>query len=111
MDYVHVTWEPYDAGYIRTRSQRYPDALDIDVVWADEAMADSRLLHIEPDPKSLRGDARLIGYSAGAGRVLVIIATRGEDGELYGVNAWPATGADRREYERRARDGDQQGTP
>lgn len=29
-----------------------------------------------------------------AGRVLVVIAYRDLDGDLHGVNAWPATGAD-----------------
>lgn len=35
------------------------------------------------------GDAR---------HVLVVIAFRDADGDLYGVNAWPATGADLRFY-------------
>jgi hypothetical protein len=33
------------------------------------------------------------------GRVLVIIAYRDFDGDLHGINAWPATGNDLRIYE------------
>jgi hypothetical protein len=31
--------------------------------------------------------------------VLVVIAYRDLDGDLHGINAWPATGADLRAYE------------
>ena len=34
------------------------------------------------------------GSSATAGRVIVVIAYRDLDGDLHGINAWPATGAD-----------------
>jgi hypothetical protein len=38
------------------------------------------------------GAAAIVGYSAGAGRVLVVIAYRDLAGGWRGMNAWPATG-------------------
>jgi hypothetical protein len=37
--------------------------------------------------------------------VLVVIAYRDLDGDLHGVNAWPATGPDLELYRREADDG------
>ena len=54
---------------------------------------------LEPDPKSRVGAARFIGRSSSAGRVLVVIAYQDLDGDLHGVNAWPANGADLKIYE------------
>lgn len=54
---------------------------------------------LEPDPKSRMGASRFIGRSKSAGRLLVVIAVRDFDGDLHGITAWPATGADRRFYE------------
>ena len=51
------------------------------------------------------GAARFIGYSPGAVRVLVVIAYRDLDGDVHGVNAWPATGADLKLYEEGRDDG------
>ena len=51
------------------------------------------------------GAASFIGYSPGAVRVLVVIAYRDLDGDLQGVNAWPATGADLTLYEKGRDDG------
>ncbi|HZK04608.1 MAG TPA: hypothetical protein VFC82_02020 [Actinomycetaceae bacterium] len=62
--------------------------------WSQEALDDLDLVAFEPDPKSRMGASRFIGRSAGAGRVLVVIAFRDADGDLHGINAWPATGAD-----------------
>ncbi|MBV8933979.1 MAG: hypothetical protein JOZ47_21440 [Kutzneria sp.] len=42
-----------------------------------------------------------IGYSASAERVLVVIAYRDLDGELHGMNAWPASGRDLVTYRKR----------
>lgn len=53
----------------------------------------------EPDPKSRMGASRFIGFSADAQRVLVVIAFRDADGDLHGINAWPATGADLKFYQ------------
>ncbi len=44
------------------------------------------------------GASRFIGYSPAAGRVLTVIAFRDGDGDLHGINAWPATGADLKLY-------------
>lgn len=57
------------------------------------------LAALEPDPKSRMGASRFIGHSPSAGRVLTVIAYRDLGGDLHGVNAWPATGADLRMYE------------
>ena len=40
-----------------------------------------------------------------AGRVLVVIAYRDLDGDLHGINAWPATGADLKLCQQRDDDG------
>lgn len=68
-------------------------------------MADIDLVAFEPDPKSRIGASRLIGYSASAHRVLMVIPYRDLDSDLHGVNAWPATGADLRIYEEGLNDG------
>ncbi len=86
-------------AYIRSRSSRYPDVLDIETVWTQEVLGDADMAALEPDPKSRVGAARFIGRSSSAGRVLVVIAYRDLDGDLHGVNAWPATGADLKIYE------------
>lgn len=46
------------------------------------------------------GASGFIGYSPSAGRVLVVIAYRTLDGELHGMNAWPASGRDLATYRR-----------
>ena len=40
-----------------------------------------------------------------AGRVIVVIAFRDLDGDLHGINAWPATGADLKPYQQGDDDG------
>lgn len=92
-------------AYIASRSSRYPDALDIAPDWTSEVLADADLVALEPDPKSRMGASRFIGHSPSAGRVLVVIAYRDLDGDLHGVNAWPATGADLQIYEEGLDDG------
>ncbi len=94
-----IQWDGASAAYIRTRSQRYPGAFDIDPDWTHEVFADPEYVAFEPDPKSRVGGLRFIGDSRSAGRVLVVIAYRDLDGELHGINAWPATGEDLRVYE------------
>lgn len=64
-----------------------------------------RPLALEPDPKSRMGASRFIGHSPSAERVIVVIAYRDLDGDLHGVNAWPATGADLRLYQQGDDDG------
>ena len=94
-----LIWSAEAAAYIASRSSRYPDGLDLAPEWTQEVMSDPDLAALEPDPKSRMVAARFIGYSPGAVRVLVVIAYRDLDGDLHGVNAWPATGADLKLYE------------
>ena len=68
-------------------------------------MADLNLLALEPDPKSRMGASRFIGHYQSAGRVLVVIAYRDLDGDLHGINAWPAAGADLKLYQQGDDDG------
>ena len=89
-----LIWDAESAAYIRSRPERYPGGQAIEPEWTQEALDDVNLIAFEPDPKSRMGASRFIGRSAGAGRVLVVIAFRDADGDLHGINAWPATGAD-----------------
>jgi len=99
-----VRWTQARADHIAARSQRYPDAIDIDIAWATEAAADPHAMIIDPDPRSRSGAVRIVGYSPAAGFVITMIAARIE-GELWGVTAWKTTGAERRNYQE-AHDGD-----
>jgi len=101
---VVVRWSQARAEHIATRSQRYSDAIDIDVVWATEAAADPHATTSDPDPRSRTSAIRIVGYSPAAGFVVTVIAARIE-GELWGVTAWKTTGAERRTYQE-AHDGD-----
>ena len=100
-----IHWDPDAAAYLRSRSHRYRDGVDIEPGWTLEAMADADLLALEPDPKSRMGASRFIGHSHSAGRVIVVIAYRDLDGDLHGINAWPATGNDLQLYQQRDDDG------
>lgn len=82
------------AAYIGSRSVRYPGARDVEPGWTQEVLDDPDLVIFEPDPKSRVGGSRLIGNSPSAGTVLVVICYRNLDGQLHGVNAWPASGPD-----------------
>jgi hypothetical protein len=69
--------EPIDCSveqaiYIRTRSERYPAATNIEPAWTQEVMDDPDLIAFEPDPKSRVGASRFIGESAAAGTALVV---------------------------------------
>ena len=74
--------------------------------WTREVLTDEALVALELDPKSRMGAARFIGRSTSAARVLVVIVYRDLDGDLHGVNAWPATGADLQIYEEGLDDGE-----
>jgi hypothetical protein len=100
-----IQWDPGAIAYIRSRGERYPDGLGIEPRWTQEVMDDVDLLALEPDPKSRMGASRFIGHSRSAGRVLVVIAYRDLDGDLHGINAWPATGADLKLYQQGDDDG------
>lgn len=94
-----LSWDVKSAAYIRGRGERYSGGAGVEPEWTQEVMADLDLLAFEPDPKSRMGASRFIGRSTSAGRILVVIAYRDPDGDLHGINAWPATGADLRIYE------------
>jgi hypothetical protein len=89
-----LRWDASATEYIRSRGDRYPGSLGIEPEWTLAAMADTNLLALEPDPKSRMRASRFIGHSTSAGRVLVVIAYRDLDGDLHGINACPASGAD-----------------
>ena len=99
-------WDEVSAAYIRSRSKRYPNGMDIEPEWTEEVMADVDLVALEPDPKSRMGASRFIGHSASAGRVLVVIGHRDSEDDLHGINAWPATGIDLRLYTEGIDDGE-----
>ncbi|MBV9821663.1 MAG: hypothetical protein JO144_05415 [Actinobacteria bacterium] len=104
---MRLSWTDEDAAYIRSRSSRYPAALDIEPPWTWEVLADDRLVELSPYPNSRVGAAGFIGFSPSAGRVLVVIAYRDLDGDLHGLNAWPATGRDLTTYLKEGDDGEQ----
>ncbi len=95
-----LNWDAESQAYIRSRSSRYQDGLDIEPAWTLEVLGDADMVAFEPDPKSRVGAARFVGRSSSAGRVLVMIAYRDLDGDLHEVNAWPANGADLKFYEK-----------
>lgn len=85
-----VWWDDEAAVYIRSRSDRYPGALDIKPEWTQEVFADAQLVELSPYPSSRVGASGFIGWSESAGRVLVVIVYRDLDSDLHGLNAWPA---------------------
>ncbi|WP_346924581.1 hypothetical protein [uncultured Arthrobacter sp.] len=91
---VRIEWASEDVACIGTRSQRYPDALDIEVGWAQEVVADPQLVQVTPYPRSRTRASAFIGFSPSAERVLVVIAYQDLDGDWHGMNAWPASGRD-----------------
>jgi hypothetical protein len=71
-----------DVAYIRSRSSRYPAAMDIELSWTLEVLGDDRLVELSPYPNSRVGASGFIGFSPSAGKVLVVIAYRDLDGDL-----------------------------
>jgi hypothetical protein len=67
-------------------------------------MADEHLVELSPYPSSRVRALGFLGYSPSAGRVLVVIAYRDLDGELHGMNAWPASGRDLTTYQKAVKD-------
>jgi hypothetical protein len=88
---VVVFWDEQDATYVASRSARYPGAVDIEPAWTVEVFSDERLVVLDPYPSSRVGATGFIGNSPSAQRVLVVIAYRDLDGDLHGLNAWPAS--------------------
>jgi hypothetical protein len=97
-------WDSEDAEHIRTRSARYPGAVDLEPAWTLEAAADPDCLVREPDPKSRAGYTRVIGHSPSARAVLTVIV---DPFDGSGVTAWITRGADLRHYldSKESRDG------
>ena len=44
------------------------------------------------------GASAFVGWSPSAGRVLLVLAYQDLDGNLHGLNAWPASGRDLSTY-------------
>lgn len=101
---MHLRWAGVDADYIRSRSARYPGAVDIEPEWTQEVMADEHLVELAPYPASRVAASGFLGYSPSAGRVLVVIAYPDADGDLHGMNAWPASGRDLATYNKAVSD-------
>lgn len=92
---IELWWDDEDAGHIRSRSTRYPGAVDLEPAWTLEAAADPHRVVRDPDPRSRAGYLRLIGYSPSAGFVLTVII---DPVDHSGVTAWKTRGADLRDY-------------
>jgi hypothetical protein len=89
---VEVIWSDAAAQHL-ARSQRYPGAVDIEVDWTVEAVNDIDAVQVDPYWTSRVNALAIIGYSAAAGAVLVVLvvlAYRDLDGDLHGMTAWPA---------------------
>lgn len=104
---VKLEWSDEDAQYIRTRSSRYPGATDIEPEWTQESVDDERCVKLNPYPRSRIRATGYIGYSPSAEHVLVVIAYADLDGQIHGMNSWPASGRDLAAY-RKAVDEDEQ---
>ncbi len=94
---VEVTWSDAAAKHL-ARSQRYPRAVDIELTWTVEAVNDIDAVEIDPYWTSRVNALAIIGYSAAAGAVLLVLTYRDLDGDLHGMTAWPATGRALRLY-------------
>lgn len=95
-----VEWDEESAHHIRTRSTRYPDAINIEPAWTDEVIHDFDCLVEDPDPHSIRtSSVRFTGWSVTARMVLTVVARRDRlTDTLYGRSAWKASGAALRRY-------------
>lgn len=92
-------WDAAAARHIRTRSARYPGAIDIEPAWTSNVVTDPERLVDEPDPHSAHANsARIVGYSPQAGTVLTVVALRDRHGVLHGASAWKTRGAALRQY-------------
>lgn len=90
-----------DEAHLR-RSSRYRGAVDIEPEHAVEAVFDPRRL-VARDPKSRTGEAiRVVGYSAGMDRILVVLLVpdgHPPAGLWHVATAWPADNRTRRVYQ------------
>lgn len=98
-DVERIEWDAESAHHIRTRSDRYAGALNIEPTWTREVVADPDRLIDEPDPKSAHANSvRIVGYSPTAQAVLTVVALRDRAGVLHGASAWKTRGAPLRQY-------------
>jgi hypothetical protein len=68
-----VTWTAGQAEHVRTRSSRYPGAVNLEPEWATEAVMDPRRrFGLSPASKTGEG-IRVVGWSATAAQVLTVI--------------------------------------
>jgi hypothetical protein len=104
---VGLFWTDKDAAYSDPGRVAIRRALDIEPSWTLEVLADDRLVELSPYPGLRVGASGFIGFSPSAGKVLVVIAYRDLDGDLHGMNAWPATGRDLTTYLEESGDGEQ----
>lgn len=58
---VELYWTKEDADYIRGRSARYRDAVNLEPEWAQEVTADEHLIELCPYPASRVGASGFIG--------------------------------------------------
>lgn len=73
----------------------------VSIEQANEALADTAAVVIDPDTKSRSGQgARVIGYSPGVGAVLTVILVHreGRPRTWWGANGWRANSSDQRTY-------------
>jgi hypothetical protein len=98
-----INWDDEGREHLLRRPERYPGATPIAPEWTQEVLEDPWLVVIDPDPRSASGAVRLIGYSHGARRVITVVAQHAGRDEWHGVTAYPTSGRDLRDYERRAR--------
>lgn len=101
---VELFWSDEDARYIRRRSSRYPGAFDIEPAWTQEAIDDEHCIELKPYPRSRVRATGYIGYSPSAKHVLVVIAYADLDGDMHGMNSWPASGRDPATYRKMVED-------
>ena len=73
-------------------------AVDLALAWTVEAANDIDAVQVDPYWTSRVNALAIIGYSAAAGAVLLVLAYRDLDGDLHGMTAWPATGRALRLY-------------
>lgn len=94
-----IEWDERAAHHIRTRSLRYPHAVDIEPAWTAEVVSDPERIVDEPDAQSTHvNSVRIVGYSASAAMVVTVVALRDKNGVLHGASAWRTTGRARRQY-------------
>ena len=56
-------------------------------------------MEVTPYPRSRLKASAFIGWSNGAQHTLVVIGYRDLEGDLHGMNAWPASGRDLATYQ------------